>query len=101
MAAREDLFHALLEAAPDAMVIVNESGVITLVNAQTERLFGYQRSELIGQPVEVLIPEDLRAGHVGHRTKFAREPRVRPMGESLQLSARRKDGTVFSVEISL
>jgi len=97
----EDLFHALLEAAPDAMVIVNESGVITLVNAQTERLFGYDRGELIGQPVEVLIPEDLRAGHVGHRTKFAQEPRTRAMGENLQLTARRRDGTEFSAEISL
>ena len=97
----QDLSNALLETAPDAMVVVNESGVITLVNAQAERLFGYQRSELIGQPVEVLIPENLRAGHVGHRTKFAQEPRVRPMGESLQLAARRKDGTEFSAEISL
>ena len=97
----EDLFHALLEAAPDAMVIVNDSGTITLVNAQTEKLFGYHRTELIGQSVEILIPEKFRSGHVGHRIKFGREPRARAMGENLQLSARRKDGTEFSVEISL
>jgi two-component system sensor kinase FixL len=97
----EERFHALLEAAPDAMVIVDQAGKITLVNAQTEKLFGYSRAELLGQHIELLVPENLRTGHIAHRTNFAREPRTRPMGESLELTARRKDGTQFSVEISL
>jgi PAS domain S-box-containing protein len=97
----EERFHAVLEAAPDAMVIVDQAGKITLANAQTEKLFGYSRAELLGQDIELLVPENLRIGHVAHRTSFARDPRSRPMGKSLELTARRKDGTQFSVEISL
>jgi two-component system, LuxR family, sensor kinase FixL len=97
----EERFEALVEAAPDAMVIADQSGKITLVNAQAEKLFGYQRSELLGADLEMLIPETLRAKHIAHRSGYAREPRVREMGANLDLVARRKNGTEFSVEISL
>jgi diguanylate cyclase (GGDEF)-like protein/PAS domain S-box-containing protein len=97
----EERFRALLEAAPDAMVIVDRSGVIVLVNTQTEKLFGYLRAELTGQPVEMLISEELRESHVGHRATFHAEHRARAMGSGLELYARRKDGGIFPVEVSL
>jgi PAS domain S-box-containing protein len=95
------LFRALLESVPDALVIVSSRGEIVLINAQTENLFGYRREELLGQPVELLVPERFRAAHSGHRQRFSIEPRVRPMGAEMVLYGRRKDGTEFPAEISL
>jgi protein-histidine pros-kinase len=91
----------LLEYAPDATVIADEKGVIRVVNAQAERLFGYYREEMIGQRVEFLIPERYRGRHVADRADYSDDPRVRPMGVGLELFGLRKDGSEFSVEISL
>lgn len=94
-------FQALLESAPDAIVIVDGAGRIVIANGQTERLFGYERAELIGQPLEMLLPERLRARHMQHRAFYVTEPHTRPMGTGLDLVARRHDGSEFPVEISL
>jgi PAS domain S-box-containing protein len=99
--ATDDTFRELLEAAPDAIVIVDGGGLIRMVNRQTETLFGYPRSELLGSPVETLMPERFRSGHVGERLGYQAHPRTRPMGIGLELFGRRKDGREFPVEISL
>jgi PAS domain S-box-containing protein len=97
----EEKFRNLLESAPDAMVIVDGSGQIHLINAQAERLFGYSREELIGKPVETLMPQRFHGQHVSHRRLYSESPRPREMGVGLELSGRRKDGTEFPIEISL
>jgi PAS domain S-box-containing protein len=94
-------FRELLEAAPDAMVIVDARGTIQLVNAQTEALFGYAREELLGQPVEILIPERFHGTHDAHRQGFVASPKVRSMGSERALSGRHKDGTDVAIEVSL
>ena len=91
----------LLEAAPDAMVVVNAEGLIELVNERTEELFGYQRAELLAQPVEVLVPKRFQVDHGVHRRSYTSRPEARPMGTGLELSGRRQDGSEFPVEISL
>jgi PAS domain S-box-containing protein len=97
----DERFRALLEAAPDAIVIVDAGGKIVLINAQTERLFGYERRELQGQPVEMLLPERIRSKHTSLRASYFSNPDGRETGAGFELQGRRKDGTEFPVEIRL
>ncbi len=97
----EDRFHQLVQEAPNAMIMVNASGVITLVNRLAETLFGYRTDELLGLPMELLVPERLRGNHAGLRTSFFNSPEARPMGAGRELHALRKDGSEFPVEIGL
>jgi hypothetical protein len=94
-------FRGLLEAAPDAMLGVDVDGRIVMVNSQAEKLFSYTRDELLGQPVEILVPEAVRNLHPRHRTRYFASPTTRPMGVGLELAGRRRDGSEFPAEISL
>jgi PAS domain S-box-containing protein len=97
----DDLIGGIVDAAPDAILVVDVEGRMVLVNRQAEALFGYGRDELIGCGVELLLPESLRPTHRGHREAYLHEPRTRPMGTGMTLAALRKDGTEFPVEVSL
>lgn len=93
--------RALIDAAPDALVVVDHAGRIVLVNTQTEQLFGYTRDELLGQAIEMLVPRAVRDGHAQRRDRFLAHPTVRPMGSGLDLAGQRKDGSLVPIEISL
>lgn len=97
----QTLFEKLFESSPDAILVSDPDGRITEANAQVEKLFGYSRAELLGQGVEVLIPERFRHAHLGHREDYGAQPRMRPMGAGLELFGRRKDGSEFPVDIML
>lgn len=93
--------QAVLESATEGILLIDVNGRITLVNAAAERMFGYDHDELVGQTLEILLPDRIRARHHEHRARYFAGPRVRPMGSGLDLAGRRKDGTEFPVEISL
>lgn len=97
----EERFRGLLEAAPDAVVIVDRQGEIVLVNQQTEMMFGYSRSELVGRPLECLVPERFHVQHIRHRLEYLAHPQTRRMGTGTRLAGRRMNGTEFPVDISL
>lgn len=101
MEKEKEKFRNLLELAPDAMVIADEQGIITMVNVQTSKLFGYERGELIGVPVEKLIPDRFRPGHPAHRKKYHDAPHARPMGSGMELFGLTKTGQEIPVEVSL
>jgi PAS domain S-box-containing protein len=96
-----DLARSALDAAPDAMVIIDADGIIRFTNRQVSALFGYEHDEIVGQSIEMLMPQRFRVRHVGHRENYVNNVRVRPMGAGLELFGRRRDGTEFPVEISL
>jgi len=97
----EARFHGVVEAAPDAIVLASRDGRIVMTNPQVGRMFGYAQQELIGQPVEILVPDRFRMGHVDYRSAYLKRPVARSMGQGLELTAVRKDGTEFPVDIML
>ncbi len=97
----EAKFQGLLESAPDAIVVVDSDGLIRLVNRQTETLFGYERAEILGEPIEVLMPDKIRGRHPGLRGSYYADPQTRTMGAGLELTARRRDGSEFPVDVAL
>lgn len=97
----ERLFHGFLEAAPDAVVIIDGNGVIAQVNGQAEKLFGYGREELVGRPLEMLMPERYRGSHVAQTRAYTADPRPRSMGRDLELFGMRKDGSEFPIDVSI
>ena len=97
----DDVIWGLVDAAPDGLVMVDEQGLIVLVNRQAEETFGYDRGELLGKPIETLVPPALRSTHIDDRTHYREDPRMRSMGTGLDLHGYRKDGTEVPVEISL
>ena len=96
-----DAFQALLQCAPDPIIIVDETGRIASLNRRVELTFGYEQKDLLGEPIETVVPETLRDIHVTHRRQFQTAPRVRPMGSGQQLVVRRRDGREVPVDISL
>jgi PAS domain S-box-containing protein len=101
MPTKASTIEGLFETAPDTVLAVDSGGRVTPASAQVEALFGYTRSELFGQPVDILVPDAASDAHAAHRARYAHNPTTRSRGVGLQLSARRKDGTEFSAEISL
>ncbi len=97
----EQMFRGLVDSAPDAMVVVDDAGTLVLVNERAEQLFGWSADELVGQSVDVLVPDAVRERHEAHRRDFVASPRTRAMGEGLELMARRRDGSEVPVEVSL
>ncbi|MBI4558252.1 MAG: PAS domain S-box protein [Candidatus Hydrogenedentes bacterium] len=97
----QEILYKIFENAPDAILLVDMEGRITMANAQAENMFGYRREELLGQPVEILIPPRLAARHVKYRAEYGAAPRIRPMGAGLELFGHRKDGSEFPVDIML
>lgn len=97
----EERFRQLLESAPDGIVVIDDTGHIQLINSQAGKMFGYRREEMVGEAIEILVPDGLRDAHRGHRRRYTTAPVTRPMGINLDLFARRKDGSQFPVEISL
>lgn len=93
--------RSLIESAPDGIIMVDSEGRIELVNRQAEQMFGYSAEELVGEKIELLVPDSARPGHTEHRAGYLASPRLRPMGADLDLRARRKDGSEFPVEIRL
>jgi diguanylate cyclase (GGDEF)-like protein/PAS domain S-box-containing protein len=99
--AAQALYEKLFACSPDAIVVVDDDGHILEVNPQVESLFGYTCSELLGRPVEILIPERLRSVHATHRRDYGRQPHMRPMGTGLELYGRRKNGGEFPIDVML
>jgi len=97
----EEMFRLAVEACPSGMLMTDSSGKMVMVNTEIERQFGYRREELVGQPVEILVPQRLQSEHTRHRNRYTSMPETRPMGEARDLFGRRKDGSEFPVEVGL